>query len=123
MASIKQSVLIVDDSYYMRTMLKNLLSDAGYNVVGEAPTGEDALKLLKSANPDLVTLDVILPDTTGLEVLKQLKKESPNTKVVMVSAMGQEMVVNEAIQNGAQAYLVKPFNDEKVLEVVENIFK
>ena len=120
---MKQKVLIVDDSYYMRTMLKNLLADAGYEVVGEAPNGEEAVKLARSVNPQLITLDVILPDTTGLEVLKQIKKETPDMKVVMVSAMGQEMVVNEAIQNGAQAYLVKPFNEEKVLEVVENVFK
>lgn len=120
---MKQKILIVDDSYYMRTMLKNLLGDAGYEIVGEAPNGEEAVNLAKTTNPDLVTLDVILPDTTGLEVLKSIKKESPNLKIIMVSAMGQEMVVNEALENGAMAYLVKPFNEEKVLEVVENAFK
>ena len=120
---MKQRILIVDDSYYMRTMLKNLLGDAGYEIVGEAPNGEEAINLAKSLNPDLVTLDVILPDTTGLEVLKNIKKETPNLKVIMVSAMGQEMVVNEALENGAIAYLVKPFNEDKVLEVVENAFK
>lgn len=120
---MKQRILIVDDSYYMRTMLKNLLADAGYEVVGEAPNGEDAINMAKSTNPDLVTLDVILPDTTGLEVLKMIKKEAPNLKVIMVSAMGQEMVVNEALENGAIAYLVKPFNEDKVLEVIENAFK
>lgn len=120
---MKRRILVVDDSYYMRTMLKNLLSDAGHDIVGEAANGEDALKLAKSLVPDMVTLDVILPDTTGLEVLKEIKKDQPNLKVVIVSAVGQEMVVNEAIQNGAIAYIVKPFNEEKVVEVVENVFK
>jgi two-component system chemotaxis response regulator CheY len=121
--AVKRRILVVDDSYYMRTMLKNLLSDAGHDIVGEAANGEDALKLARSLNPDMVTLDVILPDTTGLEVLKEIKKDQPNLKIVIVSAVGQEMVVNEAIQNGAIAYIVKPFNEDKVLEVVENVFK
>jgi two-component system, chemotaxis family, chemotaxis protein CheY len=120
---MKRRILVVDDSYYMRTMLKNLLSDAGHDIVGEAANGEDALKLSRTLNPDMVTLDVILPDTTGLEVLKEIKKEQPHLKVVIVSAVGQELVVNEAIQNGAIAYIVKPFNEEKVLEVVDNVFR
>lgn len=120
---MKRKILVVDDSYYMRTMLKNLLADAGHDIIGEAANGEEALSLAKTLSPDMVTLDVILPDTTGLEVLKEIKKEMPNLKVVIVSAVGQELVVNEAIQNGAIAYIVKPFNEEKVLEVVENVFK
>ena len=120
---MKRKILVVDDSYYMRTMLKNLLADAGHDIVGEAANGEDALRLAKSLSPDMITLDVILPDTTGLEVLKEIKKDQPNLKVVIVSAVGQELVVNEAIQNGAIAYIVKPFNEEKVLEVVDNVFK
>jgi two-component system chemotaxis response regulator CheY len=120
---MKYRILVVDDSYYMRTMLKNLLSDAGYEIIGEAANGEDAIEMVKTTNPDLITLDVILPDTTGLEILKTIKKENPHMKIVMVSAVGQEMVVNEAINNGALAYLVKPFNEEKVLEVIANAFK
>lgn len=120
---IKRKILVVDDSYYMRTMLKNLLSDAGHEIIGEAANGEEALKLARTLGPDMVTLDVILPDTTGLEVLKEIKKDMPQLKVVIVSAVGQELVVNEAIQNGAIAYIVKPFNEDKVLEVVDNVFK
>jgi two-component system, chemotaxis family, chemotaxis protein CheY len=120
---MKRKILVVDDSYYMRTMLKNLLADAGHDIIGEAANGEEALKLAKTLLPDMVTLDVILPDTTGLEVLKEIKKDLPHLKVVIVSAVGQELVVNEAIQNGAIAYIVKPFNEEKVVEVVENVFK
>jgi two-component system chemotaxis response regulator CheY len=102
----------------MRTMLKNMLTDAGYEVVGEAPNGQTALQMARETNPDLVTLDVILPDNTGLDVLKGIKKEQPDMKVIIVSAVGQEIIVTEAIQFGALAYIVKPFSEEKVLEVV-----
>ncbi|WP_114779382.1 response regulator [Botryobacter ruber] len=114
-------ILIVDDSFYMRTMLKNMLTDAGYEVVGEAPNGQTALELAKSTNPDLVTLDVILPDNTGLDVLKGIKKDQPDMKVVMVSAVGQDVIVNEALESGALSYIVKPFSEEKVLEVVSKV--
>jgi two-component system, chemotaxis family, chemotaxis protein CheY len=112
-------ILIVDDSFYMRTMLKNMLTDAGYEVVGEAPNGQTALELAKETNPDLITLDVILPDNTGLDVLKGIKKDQPDMKVIIVSAVGQEVIVNEALEYGALAYIVKPFSEEKVLEVVK----
>jgi two-component system, chemotaxis family, chemotaxis protein CheY len=112
-------ILIVDDSFYMRTMLKNMLTDSGYEVVGEAPNGQTALELAKSTNPDLITLDVILPDNTGLDVLKGIKADQPDMKVVIVSAVGQEVIVNEALEHGALSYIVKPFSEEKVLEVVK----
>ncbi|TXK27119.1 response regulator [Pontibacter qinzhouensis] len=114
-------ILIVDDSFYMRTMLKNMLSDAGYEIVGEAPNGQTALELARTTNPDLITLDVILPDNTGLDVLKGIKSEQPEMKVVIVSAVGQEVIVNEALEYGALSYIVKPFSEEKVLEVVSQI--
>ena len=111
-------ILIVDDSFYMRTMLKNMLTDAGYDVVGEAPNGQTALELAKTTNPDLITLDVILPDNTGLDVLKGIKADQPEMKVIIVSAVGQEIIMNEAMEYGALSYIVKPFSEEKVLEVV-----
>ncbi|WP_347156979.1 response regulator [Pontibacter chitinilyticus] len=111
-------ILIVDDSFYMRTMLKNMLTDAGYDVVGEAPNGQTALELAKTTSPDLITLDVILPDNTGLDVLKGIKADQPDMKVIIVSAVGQEVIVNEAMEYGALSYIVKPFSEEKVLEVV-----
>jgi two-component system chemotaxis response regulator CheY len=120
---MKNRILIVDDSFYMRTMLKNMLSDAGYEIVGEAPNGQTALQLAKETNPDLITLDVILPDNTGLDVLKGIKKDNPDMKVVIVSAVGQEVIVNEALENGALAYIVKPFSEEKVLETVSTALK
>ena len=115
---MNKRILIVDDSFYMRTMLKNMLTDAGYEVVGEAANGAQALEMAASTSPDLITLDVILPDNTGLDVLKSLRQSQPNAKVVMCSAVGQEVIVTEAIENGALAYIVKPFSEEKVLEIV-----
>ncbi|MCX2739131.1 response regulator [Pontibacter anaerobius] len=114
-------ILIVDDSFYMRTMLKNMLTDAGYEIVGEAPNGQTALELARETKPDLITLDVILPDNTGLEVLKGIRAEQPEQKVIIVSAVGQEVIVNEAMENGAKSYIVKPFSEENVLEVVSKV--
>ena len=120
---MKKRILIVDDSFYMRTMLKNMLTDAGYEVVGEAPNGQTALQMAKDTNPDLITLDVILPDNTGLDVLKGIRKDQPNMKVIIVSAVGQEVIVNEAKENGALDYIVKPFSEDKVLEKVSKALK
>ncbi|GAB3225034.1 response regulator [Hymenobacter seoulensis] len=115
---MKNRILIVDDSFYMRTMLKNMLTDAGYEVVGEAANGQQAMEMALATKPDLITLDVILPDNTGLDVLKGIRQEQPDVKVVMCSAVGQEVIVNEALESGATAYIVKPFSEEKVLEIV-----
>lgn len=115
---MKNRILIVDDSFYMRTMLKNMLTDAGYDVVGEAANGQQARDLASETKPDLITLDVILPDNTGLEVLKDIRQELPEVKIVMCSAVGQEVIVNEALESGASAYIVKPFSEDKVLEIV-----
>ncbi len=115
---MNKRILIVDDSFYMRTMLKNMLTDAGYDVVGEAANGQQALEMAVATTPDLITLDVILPDNTGLDVLKGIRQQQPDAKVVMCSAVGQETIVNEAIESGALAYIVKPFSEERVLEIV-----
>jgi two-component system chemotaxis response regulator CheY len=115
---MNKRILIVDDSFYMRTMLKNMLTDAGYDVVGEAANGQQALEMAVATTPDLITLDVILPDNTGLDVLKGIRQQQPDAKVVMCSAVGQETIVSEAIENGALAYIVKPFSEERVLEIV-----
>jgi two-component system chemotaxis response regulator CheY len=118
---MKQRILLVDDSFYMRTMLKNMLTDAGFTIVGEAADGETAERMAREAQPDLVTLDLILPDNTGLEVLKNMKRHDPDIKVIIVSAVGQDAIVREAMSNGAKAYIVKPFAEEKVLDIVENV--
>ncbi len=114
-------ILLVDDSYYMRTILRNILEDHQFEIVGEAASGSDAIKKAKETMPDLITLDLILPDNTGLDILKEIKDDRPETKVVVVSAVGQESVVEQAMKLGAEAYVVKPFIEEKVVEVINNI--
>ncbi|MEP5612546.1 MAG: response regulator [Cyclobacteriaceae bacterium] len=114
-------VLIVDDSVYMRTLIKTALTDKGHEIVGEAADGETAINLALELNPDLVTLDNILPDMMGLEILKVLKEEGVTSKVIMVSAVGQQTVVNKGKELGASEYIVKPFTAEALIEVVNKV--
>jgi two-component system, chemotaxis family, chemotaxis protein CheY len=116
-----QRILIVDDSLYMRTTLRNILADAGYTIVGEAATGAEALELVGKTEPDLVTLDVILPDCTGLEILRSIRAQRPAQLIVMVSAIGQNSIVCEALALGAGAYLVKPFSEARVLAIIAQL--
>ena len=116
-------ILVVDDSYYMRTILKNMIIDAGYNVVDEAANGQDAIKIAGKEQPDLITLDLILPDNSGLDVLKKIKQDNPNVRVIVVSAVGQENIVQQAVEIGAAAYIVKPFEEQNVLETIKEVLK
>jgi two-component system, chemotaxis family, chemotaxis protein CheY len=117
-----RKVLIVDDSAYMRSVIKTALVKEGYEVVGEAGDGETAIDLALELAPDLITLDNILPDMIGLEILKVLSEENVKSKVIMVSAVGQQTMVNKGIELGASDYLVKPFTSEGLLEVVNRAF-
>lgn len=118
---MKHNILVVDDSYYMRTILRNILEDNGFKVIAEAANGTSAIKNSTDHMPDLITLDLILPDNTGLDVLKAIKRDRPEVKVVIVSAVGQEKIVKEAMALGAEAYVVKPFVEEKVIEIIKSI--
>ncbi|MFH1824291.1 MAG: response regulator [Candidatus Firestonebacteria bacterium] len=115
-------IMIVDDSSFMRMMLKDILK-IKYEIVGEADNGEDAVREYKTLKPDLVTIDMIMPMLNGIDAVKQIIKFDPEAKIIMVSAMGQELLVEESIQSGAKAFIIKPFQPEKVLEIVENILK
>lgn len=117
-----RKVLIVDDSAYMRSVIKTALVKEGYEIVGEAGDGETAIDLALELAPDLITLDNILPDMMGLEILKVLQEEKVTSKVIMVSAVGQQTMVNKGIELGASDYLVKPFTSESLLEVVNKAF-
>lgn len=112
------TVLIVDDSIYSRSTIRNVLSGAGYNIVGEANQGELAIDMASQLMPDLITLDNVMPDMMGFDVLKALKASKVKSKVIFVSAVGQQTVINKALEMGAVDYLAKPFTDEKLLEVV-----
>lgn len=111
-------ILIVDDALFMRRVLRQMLEGHGYNVVGEARNGLEAIKMYQELQPDLVTLDITMPDMTGLAALRAIRAIDGNAKVVMCSAMGQNAMVMEALQNGALDFIVKPFKEFTVMEAL-----
>lgn len=114
-------ILIVDDAAFMRMMIKDTLKKNGYENLIEAADGEQAVQTYKAENPDLVIMDITMPNKNGLEALKEIKEADPNAKVVMCSAMGQESMVVEAIRSGAKDFIVKPFKADRVLKTVQGI--
>ncbi len=113
-------ILVVDDAMFMRAMLKKLLTEAGFDIAGEAETGRVAVDLYQELKPDLVMMDITMPEMDGLTALKEIVKLDPAAKVVMCTALGQERSVMEAMNAGAKDYILKPFNAEKVVEVLKN---
>lgn len=118
-----QRILIVDDAAFMRMMIKDILSKNGYQVVGEASDGVQAVEKFKESQPDLVTMDITMPEMDGITALKELKKIDPNVKVIMCSAMGQQSMVIDAIQAGAKDFIVKPFQADRVLEAISKALR
>ena len=111
-------VLIVDDAAFMRMMLKDILVKNGYIVAGEAENGVVAIEKYKELQPDLVTMDITMPEMDGIEAVRKIKEINANAKIVMCSAMGQQAMVIDAIQAGAKDFIVKPFQPDRVLEAV-----
>lgn len=116
-------VLITDDAAFMRMMLKDILTKNGHEVVGEAGNGIEMLQKYDETMPDIVTLDITMPNMDGLVALKELRKKHPNANVVMCSAMGQQSMVIDAIQSGAKDFIVKPFQEERVVECLAKFNK
>ena len=114
-------VLVVDDAAFMRMMVKDILTKNGYEVVGEAENGMKALEKYQELKPDLVTMDITMPEMDGISAVKEIKKVDPNAKIVMCSAMGQQAMVIEAIQSGAKDFIVKPFQADRVIEAVKKV--
>ena len=114
-------VLVCDDAIFMRTMISDILSGAGYDVVGEAETGVQAIERYRDLKPDLVTMDIVMPDMGGIDAVREIMKHDPDAKVLMCSAMGQQALVVEAIQAGAKDFVVKPFQPSRVLEAVQRV--
>ncbi|NLZ38519.1 MAG: response regulator [Firmicutes bacterium] len=114
-------VLVVDDAAFMRMAIKNMLENHGYEIVGEAENGAVAVQKYQECRPDLVTMDITMPEMNGLEALKAIMKIDPNAVVVMVSAMGQEAMVKEAIMSGAKSFIIKPFKADHVLETIRKV--
>lgn len=113
-----KKVLIVDDASFMRMTIKMMLEKEGYEIVGEAENGEVAVERYKELSPDIVTMDITMPEMNGIEALKAIKQIDKNACVIMVSAMGQESMVKEAILSGAKNFVVKPFKKETILKVL-----
>jgi len=114
-------ILIADDALFMRNMLREIFVKAGFQVVGEAANGVEAVERYHELRPDLVTMDIVMPLKSGIEALQQITREDPDARVVMCSALGQEALVIEAVQAGAKDFIVKPFKEERVLDVVRRV--
>ncbi len=115
---MSKSILIADDAAFMRMMLKDILSKSGYNIVAEAANGQEAVEKFQQFKPDLVTMDITMPQKDGISALKEIMQECPTARVVMCSAMGQQAMVIESIQAGAKDFIVKPFKPDRVLESI-----
>ena len=118
-----KKILIVDDAAFMRMMLKDILIKNGFEVCGEACNGKEAIERYKELNPDLITLDITMPNMDGLEALKEIRNINKDAKVIIFSSIGQQGMVLEAIQNGAIDFIVKPFKSERIIEAMKNAFK
>lgn len=116
-----KKVLIVDDAKFMRMMLTNILVGAGYEIIGEAENGKEAFEKYKALKPDLVTMDITMPECDGISGLKLIHDFDKDAKVIMCSAMGQQAMVIDAIQYGAKDFIVKPFESTKVLDSIKKI--
>ncbi|MEN9446586.1 MAG: hypothetical protein RL728_1098 [Bacteroidota bacterium] len=119
-----RKVVIVDDSLYMRTLISTALSATGrYEVVAQAGTGSQGIELVLEHEPEVITMDNILPDMIGIDIVKELRAEGVSSKIIMVSAVGQDDVVEEGKSNGADDYLVKPFTAEVLVERIDKLFE
>lgn len=115
---MNQRILLVDDAKVIRLMLTRILTSAGYQIIGEAGDGQEAVEKYKELKPDLVTMDITMPKMSGIDALRAIKAYDPQARIIMCSAMGQKSMVVEAIKAGARNYIIKPFDQEKVLAVV-----
>jgi len=118
---VAHRVMLVDDASFMRMMLKNILVGSGYEVIGEAENGAKAVEQFKALKPDLVIMDIIMPEMGGIDAVREIIKGNPTAKILMCSSMGQQSLVVEAIQAGAKDFIVKPFQPSNVLEAVKKV--
>mgnify|MGYP001828169461 CR=1 FL=1 len=118
---MKPKVLVVDDAIFMRKMIAEILVENGMDVIGEADNGASAVERYKELKPDLVTMDIIMPEMNGIDAVRQIIAIDSQARIVMCSALGQQALVQEAITAGAKDFLIKPFNPSRVVEVVNKI--
>lgn len=118
----KISFVIVDDAVFMRTIIKKMIEQVdGYTVLGEAANGREAIEAAKKYQPDIMTLDITMPEMDGIVAVPEILKESPQTRIIMVSAMGQQSMVIEAIKMGARDFVIKPFEKSRVYQAIKNV--
>lgn len=115
------NILIVDDAAFMRMMLKNIITELGHTVVGEGANGQQAVALYEDLKPDLVTMDITMPEMDGIAAVKEIRARYADAKIVMCSAMGQQALVLEAIQSGAKDFIVKPFEKDRIKEAIGRV--
>ncbi len=116
-----KKVLICDDATFMRNVLKDLLTNAGFDIIGEASNGNEAVTMFKTLKPDVVTMDITMPEKDGIAAVREIIAIEPRAKIVMCSAMGQKVMVLDAIKAGAKDFIVKPFEKERVIEIMQKI--
>jgi len=120
----KRTILIVDDAQFVRNRIKNVIEKMEFaEVAGEASNGDDAITLYKELKPDLVTMDLVMPNTDGIKAIEEIMKFDKNAKIVVVSAMGQELSILEATEKGAKDYIKKPFKEEDIYRTIEKFLK
>lgn len=112
-------ILVTDDAAFMRMQLKDIITKLGHEVVGEAANGLEAVELNEELNPDMITMDITMPEMSGTDAVKEIRKTDADVKIIMCSAMGQQGMVLEAIQAGAQDFIVKPFTPDRIKEAIE----
>ncbi|NLK43712.1 MAG: response regulator [Tissierellia bacterium] len=118
---MSNGILIVDDASFMRMMIKDILTKNGFNVAGEAENGVKAVEKYKELHPELVIMDITMPEMDGIQAVREIKKINNDAKIIMCSAMGQQAMVIEAIQAGAKDFIVKPFQADRVVEAVKKV--
>ncbi|TBL79509.1 response regulator [Paenibacillus thalictri] len=116
-------IMVVDDAAFMRTMLKNILTEQGHEIVAEATNGEEAVNVYKQHKPDLVTMDITMPDKDGIEAATQIISFDPQAKIIMCSAMGQQLMVLNALKAGAKDFIVKPFQNDRVIASINKVLR
>jgi two-component system chemotaxis response regulator CheY len=118
---VKARVLVVDDAIFMRKMISDILEGNDMEIVGEADTGALAVEKYNELKPDLVTMDIIMPEMNGIDAVRQIVASDPQARIVMCSALGQQALVQDAIAAGAKDFLIKPFNPSRVIEVINKV--
>ncbi len=116
-----KNILLVDDAQFVRYTMRIILEGKGFNIIGEAENGQVAVKLYQELQPDIVFMDITMPEMDGVQAVKEIIKKDSNAKIIMLSAMGKEDTVREAIMSGAKGFIVKPFKEETILKVIEKL--